>query len=89
MPVVSLAQNRAMHSAAAGKSTLGIPAKVGADFTANQQKGSLKGLPERVSKRKPASRKVSLLRKGGAISDKAYGRRFGGTDQQPIDAASR
>ena len=33
MPPVSEAQRRAMRAAAAGKSTLGIPKKVGAEFS--------------------------------------------------------
>lgn len=32
MPSKSQAQNRAMHAAAEGRSTLGIPKKVGQDF---------------------------------------------------------
>lgn len=48
MPVVSKAQNAAMHAAAAGKSTLGIPKSVGRDFTANQGPGALAGLPQHV-----------------------------------------
>lgn len=34
MPIVSQAQNAAMHAAAEGRSTLGIPAKVARDFIA-------------------------------------------------------
>lgn len=34
MPAVSEAQRKAMYAAAAGKSTLGIPAKVGKEFVA-------------------------------------------------------
>ena len=34
MPMTSIAQMRAMHAAAQGKSTLGIPKKVGQDFVA-------------------------------------------------------
>lgn len=65
MPVVSKAQNAAMHSAAEGKSTLGIPQKVGAEFVADQAPGSVKKLPQRVSK------KGAAMRKRGLISDKA------------------
>lgn len=46
MPVVSKAQNAAMHAAAAGKSTLGIPKSVGADFVAASHGLSVKKLPE-------------------------------------------
>ena len=40
MPVVSQAQRRAMYAAAAGKSTLGISKKVGAEFIAATPKGA-------------------------------------------------
>lgn len=43
MPAVSKAQNAAMHAAAAGHSTLGIPASVGREFVAATP--STKGLP--------------------------------------------
>lgn len=65
MPVVSKAQNGAMRAAAAGDSTLGIPKKVGQEFTADQKPGSVKKLPEHIND------KVSTLRKRGLISDKA------------------
>jgi hypothetical protein len=52
MPYVSDAQRKAMYSAAAGKSTLGIPKKVGQDFVAA---GPAKpNLPARA----PATRKA-------------------------------
>ena len=54
MPVVSKAQNAAMHAAAEGKSTLGIPKSVGAEFVADQAPGSVKRLPERVAAPKGA-----------------------------------
>jgi hypothetical protein len=41
MPPVSEAQRRAMRAAAAGKSTLGIPKKVGAEFSAADKGGKL------------------------------------------------
>lgn len=41
MPMQSEAQRRAMHAAASGKSTLGIPKKVGKEFAAADQGGSL------------------------------------------------
>ncbi len=41
MPAVSEAQRKAMYAAANGKSTLGIPKKVGKEFTANDE--SIKG----------------------------------------------
>jgi hypothetical protein len=41
MPIVSRAQRAAMYAAAAGKSTLGIPKKVGAEFVAADKPGKL------------------------------------------------
>jgi len=41
VPPVSQAQRKAMHAAAAGKSTLGIPKKVGAEFVAADKGGKL------------------------------------------------
>lgn len=46
MPAVSEAQRKAMASAAAGKSTIGIPAKVGKEFIAEDKGGKL---PKRKS----------------------------------------
>ena len=46
-PPVSQAQRGAMHAAAAGKSTLGIPKKVGKEFAATDKPGKL---PETVKK---------------------------------------
>ena len=50
MPAVSEAERRAMYAAAAGKSTLGIPKKVGKDFVAATPAGKL---PKRAPKIKP------------------------------------
>lgn len=44
--MVSKAQNAAMHSAAQGKSTLGIPASVGKYFVAASHGINVKKLPE-------------------------------------------
>ena len=46
MPMRSKAQNAAMHSAAEGKSTLGIPASVGRDFVSASHGMSVKKLPQ-------------------------------------------
>ena len=48
MPPVSQAQRKAMYAAKAGKSTLGIPQKVGAEFVAADKPGKL---PERKGKK--------------------------------------
>lgn len=50
MPPVSQAQRRAMRAAAAGKSTLGIPKKVGREFSAADPGGKLPA--RKVPKRK-------------------------------------
>jgi hypothetical protein len=57
MPPVSEAQRRAMYAAAAGKSTLGIPKKVGKEFTEADAGGKLPSVaPKRrggIDKLKP------------------------------------
>ena len=52
MPMKSKAQSRAMHAAASGHSTLGIPKKVGKEFVKAQHGKSEKGLPARKAKKK-------------------------------------
>lgn len=52
MPAISKAMYRAMQAAAHGKSTLGIPAKVGKEFVAATP--SPKALPERAPDPSPA-----------------------------------
>ena len=49
MPPRSQAQRKAMHAAAAGKSTLGIPKKVGKEFSKSDKGGKL---PARKGSRK-------------------------------------
>lgn len=49
MPAVSEAQRRAMYAAASGHSTLGIPKKVGKEFTAADKGGKLPARKHRVS----------------------------------------
>ena len=59
MPSVSKAQHNAMEAAAHGKSTLGIPAKVGKDFAAADAakgKGAVKKLPRKKTKRTTAEK---------------------------------
>jgi len=55
VPVVSEAQRKAMYAAAAGKSNLGIPKKVGAEFVAASH--GVTGLPEHVGKKRPKVKK--------------------------------
>lgn len=52
MPAVSQAQLGAMYAAASGKSTLGIPKKVGQEFVDATPAG--KKLPAKVEGKKPA-----------------------------------
>lgn len=54
MPIVSKAQNAAMHAAANGRSTIGIPQSVGKDFVAAGP--ASKKLPERKAPPKKAKR---------------------------------
>lgn len=53
MRPVSEAQRRAMYAAAAGKSTLGIPKKVGQEFTDADKPGKL---PARKTEASPAAK---------------------------------
>lgn len=53
MPDLSEAQRRAMYAAKEGKSTLGIPAKVGADFIAADKAAGNPSLPARAPSKKP------------------------------------
>ena len=62
MPATSQLQAKAMFAAANGKSTLGIPKKVGEEFTEDQ--GPISALPKRKNKR------ADKLRALGRISDK-------------------
>ena len=54
MPAVSKAQNAAMHAAAEGHSTLGIPKSVGKDYVSATHGKSVSRMPEYVSRRKHA-----------------------------------
>lgn len=60
MPSVSEAQSRAMHAAAEGHSTLGIPKSVGKEFVAADHGRKIGKLPKHVRK----------AHKRGLISDK-------------------
>jgi hypothetical protein len=61
MPIESKAQQRAMYAAAAGKSTLGIPEKVGAEFVAA---GPAKAkLPARAANPEHAKKLAAALRR--------------------------
>jgi len=60
MPPRSEAQRRAMRAAASGKSTLGIPAKVGKEFSAADPGGHL-------PKRKKKKRSNQFALKGGGV----------------------
>jgi hypothetical protein len=82
MPVVSRRQNAAMHAAAEGESTLGIPPSVGAEMVAGQQPGDVKALPERVPKRRNPGKTAKLMKRG-IISDRAARKHL------DVDAASR
>ena len=59
MPPVSQRQRAAMHAAAQGKSTLGIPKSVGREFVAADKGGKL---PERKGEEKGEKRRDSERR---------------------------
>jgi len=59
----SQAQNAAMHAAAQGHSTLGIPKSVGQDFVGASHGMNVKALPERVGKAKGRKTIASAYRK--------------------------
>lgn len=85
MPPRSQAQARAMYAAASGNSTIGIPKKVGAEFTADVQPGQIKALPKR------AKAKKSRSHKNGQVSERAEERRerkYGGKDDMNIPGAT-
>ena len=52
MPSVSRAQQKAMHAAAAGNSTIGIPQSVGEDFSAADHARGPAKLPARAPKKR-------------------------------------
>jgi hypothetical protein len=72
MPMESKAQNAAMHAAAEGESTIGIPEKVGKKFVAESHGQKVKRLPQHVRK------KAKRAMKQGLISEKAAKRHLGG-----------
>ncbi len=63
MPVISEAQRGAMYAAKAGKSTLGIPKKVGEEFVKADPGGKL---PEHASSKMAKGFVPKDKRKGGA-----------------------
>jgi hypothetical protein len=65
MPVESQAQNAAMHAAAEGESTLGIPKKVGKEFVNASHGMKVKRLPKHVR------HQAKSMRNRGMISEKA------------------
>ena len=59
MPIKSLAQNRAMRAAAAGKGKTGIPKKVAKEYIEATPKSAYAKMPEQVGKRKPVMKRKS------------------------------
>ncbi len=57
-----------MHAAAAGKSTIGIPAKVGKEFIADQAPGSVRKLPMRVGPKAPVGSKTMMRKPFGSFA---------------------
>ena len=60
MPPVSENQRRAMYAAKEGKSTLGIPKKVGAEFVKADKGGKL---PEKAKKDERSKRQKALYKR--------------------------
>ncbi len=71
MPVESRAQNAAMHAAKEGRSTLGIPKKVGAKFVKESRGLKIKKLPAHVRKA------VRHAKRRGLISEAAAKKHLG------------
>jgi hypothetical protein len=75
MPSTSRAQQKAMFAAAAGKSTLGIPQKVGEEFSRADTIGGMTGLPAKKTHRGarsgPGSSHLNALIKAHASGDYA------------------
>jgi hypothetical protein len=71
MPSKSQAQNRAMRAAAEGKSTLGIPQKVGQDFVQADQGRQVGDLPKRKSMPGRSKQdKHSVIKRGESFDHK-------------------
>lgn len=66
MPSVSQAQSRAMHAAAEGHSTLGIPRKVGKDFVKADEGKKVGKLPEKKGKKREKDRR--------SLGERIYGK---------------
>jgi len=64
MPVVSKAQNAAMHAAADGDSSLGIPKDVGQEFTSTPPASPLPDYVQAQMGHKAANRKAHRGRRG-------------------------
>ena len=76
MPITSRAQQGAMYAADEGKSTLGIPQSVGADFVAAGPKGgSFAKLPKRVKTGARSKKALGEGRVSQAAMDRALARR--------------
>lgn len=58
MPMLSGAQNRAMHAAAVGNSTIVIPQSVGRRFVADSHGQNVKRLPQH---KKPAKKRAPVF----------------------------
>lgn len=81
MPPVSEAQRRAMAAAAHGKSTLGIPRKVGREFLSSDKGGNL---PKKKGDSSPKQRRNYA--KGGGVFDTGTGQqRFDGEAESMRD----
>lgn len=60
MPMLSKAQNAAMHAAAEGESTIGIPKSVGQEFVQASHGENVKALPEHKTQKRKAVAKAMM-----------------------------
>lgn len=85
MPVVSQQQNKAMHAAAEGRSTLGIPQAIGKDFVTASHGMHVSALPTRVHPQsaRPASSVEALTGLPSGKKPTHRGRRSRGKGSKP------
>lgn len=74
MPDVSRAQQKAMHAAAEGRSTLGIPENVGKEFAAADHARGPTKLPEYAPKKKKSDFHTAMQHHGVARGEGDHSR---------------
>lgn len=86
MPMQSKAQNAAMHAAAAGNSTLGIPKSVGQDFVNASHGENVKALPQKASGPSSALEAMTGLPSGKKKTRRGGGRHKGASAKPKMSA---